>query len=365
MIDYKTFEFNNNTNTVEILCDRADHTEWHLAYWIRPYMQQSFYVVDPIAFYDRRNIQSWKIARDFFATVEPRPIILDYCTEVWPEDIGPMFFDFTHVQEFLPNAIVIQGDRRYYGQPNRIWYQHIWQYQTSAPDTFDYKVGLNAAARWNRRYTLSCLNRRPMNHKAWWLTEFVKKEWINNKNIFTFLERDPYSDHLVHENEYYLEYLLPSRQEIFRSNIPNLPFTFESYQGQNDLTNNHAAFTNTYLNIVTESEIASVWFSEKVMKPLSTGQMFVVAAGAGSVECLRDFGFDMFDDIIDHDRYDKILNWDSRLSAVSDLVSSITDLNWADVYKQTFNRRVKNIERFWSKDFHQYVCRDLVKLSTI
>jgi hypothetical protein len=365
MIDYKTFAFDNATNTVEMMCDRTDHTEWHLAYWIHPYMRQSFYVVDPIAFYDRRNIQSWKIARDFFAGIEPRPIILDYCTEVWPEDIGPMFFDFTHVQEFLPDAIVIQGDHRYYGQPNRIWYQHIWQYQTSAVGTFDYKVGLAAAARYDRTYKISCLNRRPMNHKAWWLTEFVKKDWINSQNIFTFLERDPYSDRPVHDNEYYLEYLSPSRQEVFRSYISKLPLQFGLYRGQNDLTNSHAAFTDTYLNIVTESEIASVWFSEKVMKPLSTGQMFVVAAGAGSVECLRDFGFDMFDDIIDHNRYDKILNWDQRLTAVSDLVSDIMNLDWKNIYKQTTDRRIKNIERFWSKEFHQYVCRDLGKLSNI
>jgi hypothetical protein len=365
MIDYKTFTFNTNTNTVEIQYDQKDHTSWQLAHWIHPYMRQSFYVVDPMMFYDRRSIQSWKIARDFFATIEPRPIILDYCIEPWPEDIGPMFFDLTHVREFLPNAIIMQGDYRYYGQPNTIWWQKFWQYQTTEPDGCKHEFGLAAAEQCDRKYTISCLNRRPIHHKAWWLTEFVKKDWINSQNIFTFLERDPYTERPVHHNDYYLEYLSPGRQEIYKSNIPNLPFKFGSFRGEVDRTNVHPAFTDTYLNIVTETEIAAAWFSEKVTKPLSTGQMFVVAAGASSVKCLREFGFDMFDDIIDHNRYDKILNWDQRLSAVSDLVSDIMNLDWKNIYKQTTDRRIKNIERFWSKEFHQYVCRDLGKLSNI
>jgi hypothetical protein len=365
MIDYKTYEFDVVGQQIKLQFDRDGHTNWNLAYWIHKYFKKSFYVIEPFGLFDKRNVLSWKIAADFFKTLEDRPIIIDFCTEVWPEDNIPMFLDLLHIQEYLPNAVIMQGDARYRNQPNRIWYQHIWQYQQIANNTFDYDIGRAAADRTNRTHTLSCLNRRPMAHRAWWLTEFVKHQWINKNNIFTFLERNPYTNLPVGEHDYYLEFLTPSRKQIFLSNIPNLPFKFGNFSGENDITNNHPAFFDSYLNIVTESDIDAVWFSEKTMKPLSVGQLFVVAAGAGSVACLRDFGFDMFDDIIDHDSYDNILNWNDRMSAVSQLVSNLYNANWGDVYHRTHSRRVKNIERFWSPEFRDTICFELSKLSNL
>jgi hypothetical protein len=365
MIDYKTYEFDAEQQQMRLQFDRDEHSNWNLAYWIHKYFNKSFYVVEPFGLFDKRQMFSWKIAGEFFKTLEDRPIIIDFCTEVWPEDNMPMFLDLLHIQQYLPNAIILQGDARYRNQPNRIWYQHIWEYQRHSDNTFDRDIGLAAADCVDRKYTLSCLNRRPMAHRVWWLTEFVKQGWINDCNIFTFLERDPYSDFPVHEHENYLEFLIPERKQMFLSHISNLPFKFGNFRGENDITNNHPAFSDSYLNIVTESDVEAVWFSEKTMKPLSTGQLFVIAAGAGSVACLREFGFDMFDDIIDHARYDNILNWNDRMTAVSGLVAELYNTNWKDVYQRTHRRRVKNIERFWSPEFRNIICSELPKLSNL
>jgi hypothetical protein len=103
----------------------------------------------------------------------------------------------------------------------------------------------------------------------------------------------------------------------------------------------HDAFTNSYVNIVTEHDFQTNFASEKSIKPFLTEQIAVFVAGPGLVEKLRSFGLDVFDDIIDHS-YDLEHNQELRLQKIFALIDSLSVKNWSLIYQQTQQRRLKN-----------------------
>lgn len=60
--------------------------------------------------------------------------------------------------------------------------------------------------------------------------------------------------------------------------------------------------SDAYFQLVTEThfEENSLFFSEKTFQPIMMRQPFILAAEYGMVALLREFGYDVFDDIIDH-----------------------------------------------------------------
>ena len=70
-----------------------------------------------------------------------------------------------------------------------------------------------------------------------------------------------------------------------------------------------AKYCNSFMEVVTESSFCapSYMLTEKTMHAFYGCNFPIILSGAGAVQHLRDMGFDMFDDIIDHG-YDTIEN---------------------------------------------------------
>ena len=107
---------------------------------------------------------------------------------------------------------------------------------------------------------------------------------------------------------------------------------------------------SSYLQIVSESvpELMDRFVSEKIWKPIRLGQLFLVQGNPGTVEYLRQLGFDVFDDYIDHSRYDNEPNWQKR----TQLMVSVLDDIYPDIekiYFETTKRRANNLNRFQSR----------------
>jgi hypothetical protein len=74
--------------------------------------------------------------------------------------------------------------------------------------------------------------------------------------------------------------------------------------------NNHsitvaAHHTDSYCNIVLETHFdadgsGGTFLTEKTFKPIKHGQLFFVAGPAGSLQALRDLGYQTFDDVLDN-----------------------------------------------------------------
>ena len=110
------------------------------------------------------------------------------------------------------------------------------------------------------------------------------------------------------------------------------------------------SFENSYFNVVTESVFHSpasvIHHSEKSFRPFYYYQFPIFVASLNHVQSLRDeYGFDTFDDVIDHS-YDFDTNPKSRLEKV---VSEIHRINsnkefFIDFYKKNKHRFYENRE---------------------
>ena len=71
------------------------------------------------------------------------------------------------------------------------------------------------------------------------------------------------------------------------------------------------------ITLVVETYVSDtvIAFSEKIFRALQTPRPWVLFCSPGSVEVLRDTGFDVLDDVIDH-RYDAIINDEQRINAI-------------------------------------------------
>lgn len=219
-----------------------------------------------------------------------------------------------------------------------------------------------SAMQTDRKYLFSCLNGNPT------YTRLVNLIWIvKNNHVFTnensivtcpARDRDPGSpDVACMVNE--LNETWPEGADIFQSQLePRLPFVhydikpiqFDVDDYQNILSCNHAAFLNSYINIVIETEAFYPFISEKSLKPIVAGQLFVTTGLPGTIDQLREIGFDVFDDIFEHSRYSEYSNVLMRLKALHKRLEEISTRDWAEIYRATEKRRLSNRELLLSGD---------------
>lgn len=86
-------------------------------------------------------------------------------------------------------------------------------------------------------------------------------------------------------------------------------------------------YQNTFVEIITETSYTETAYllTEKTLNSIYGCNFPILLCGCGSVALLREIGFDMFDDIIDHS-YDIIENPVDRMHcAISDNLSLLTD----------------------------------------
>ena len=99
---------------------------------------------------------------------------------------------------------------------------------------------------------------------------------------------------------------------------------------------------------------SSRFVSEKTFKCFGWKQLPVWFASPGLVSDVRSLGFDVFDDIIDHDQYDSINDPVKRMAVVLDIIEDFLnrhkDINPQDFYEQIYHRLEKNYNKLLDID---------------
>jgi len=77
-----------------------------------------------------------------------------------------------------------------------------------------------------------------------------------------------------------------------------------SYSGTVDWQNSYKEYNNIWnkylIEIISETDsMSNFWFTEKTGRCLATGKPFILVAGQGSLQHLRDLGFQTFSEVID------------------------------------------------------------------
>ena len=196
-----------------------------------------------------------------------------------------------------------------------------------------------------KQHKFSCLNGTPWEHRKLTYLNLVDHSYFKHM-VFTFGNRPVYEKIASHED------LSPDQEQKFSKLPQNVIFVDSDATRNIDVTTDHPAYLETYVNLVTETTIRSIgpMLSEKSFKPVSAGQLFVLIASPGAVQFLRNIGIDTFDDIIDHS-YDAVLDTESRIQKELGQLERLDQLDLASIYQEIKPRLLKNNEYFNSQQF--------------
>jgi len=111
------------------------------------------------------------------------------------------------------------------------------------------------------------------------------------------------------------------------------------------------------VTLVVESYVSdsTVAFSEKIFRALQTPRPWLLFCSPGSVKLLRDLGFDVLDDLIDHD-YDAIVDQESRLDTLLDsLDKTAYNQHRCEMAVEHNQARLQELSTLWTHK-HEKIC---------
>jgi hypothetical protein len=195
-----------------------------------------------------------------------------------------------------------------------------------------------------KKYKISCLNGIPREHRKLVYLKLQEKDYFSDM-IFTFGHRPG-----LHQN--FDKWSLTDQEHAAFKRLPQHVEFLPSDRDGIDVTVDHPAFQETYVNLVTETTVRAdtPMLSEKTFKPIATGQLFVLIASPGAIQFLRDIGFDTFDDIIDHS-YDQILDIRTRIEQTLVQIDRLAYMDLASICDTIKLRLIKNSEYLRSSAF--------------
>jgi hypothetical protein len=112
------------------------------------------------------------------------------------------------------------------------------------------------------------------------------------------------------------------RQDLHEQLLPN---THDSAASA-DYCNHDYATTGIEVVLETLFDDSRWHLTEKTLRPLACGKPFILAATPGSLQYLRNYGFQTFGDLID-ESYDQIAHAPTRLRAIIQEMKRIADLD--------------------------------------
>ena len=132
-------------------------------------------------------------------------------------------------------------------------------------------------------------------------------------------------------------------------------------------------YTLGWLNIIIETYSSDnvISFSEKIFRCLVTPAPWVMYAGRYAIAKLRELGFDVMDDIVDHS-YDRLIEAQHKMSyfatSSKNTITSLKTQNWAHIKSRAqaaaFHNQtlLEELSRIWKDNQHvwlQQLARDI------
>jgi len=142
-------------------------------------------------------------------------------------------------------------------------------------------------------------------------TAFANNAYITFQPDPEFVQRD-----LMHFGELYTDELKWIKTKQFDRDLTSQHHMgmigwYESCENYNNVWNRYQ------IEVVSETDsVSDFWFTEKTANCLATGKPFVLVAGTGSLQRLRDMGFQTFDPVLD-ESYDLAKNPYDRIKRLT------------------------------------------------
>ena len=286
-------------------------------------------------------------------------VVADFSTEHW----GASSSMIDTARELLTNAginfiILTHNTEDHQRHPEVFFYPHWYHWSRKF---FVYPEELQDE---KKKYLVGCFNGSARPHRIINYLDMLKKPYID-KSFFTFFNVPDHEQPITNEG-ITLTHEEQTEWDSIRKHLPyrNGP---EGLRGQGRNID-HPICTDSYIHFVTESNVSNkVFITEKTWKPIASGQLFLLLGNPGSIESLRSWGVDCFDDIIDHKYYDHELDWSVRMHKIQGIIDSLVQQDLVKIYRDTESRRKANQKNYaegvfdknYSSFIRSFICTNM------
>jgi len=258
------------------------------------------------------------------------------------------------------NFVIVTSNYEYYQENNsNVVYFPVYLFLTlQNPSLTKYDI------KNKRPYPLQCLSMNPWLHKTLNIVKLSQRSWFDQcQTSFYWVDspgRPGASQGIV---DWVVPELTEEEKDIitrltipFTINLDNEPFP----DGWEYVSNASQTHRLCYIDYVLESSVHEKFVSEKIWKPILSGQLFLSLGSMGLIKHLEDLGIDTFRDIIDHSRYDNVVDTRTKIDVILGLLDNLLCSNLDRLWDDTYERRLHNLNLMYDPDFHQQLSQDLI-----
>jgi hypothetical protein len=239
----------------------------------------------------------------------------------------------------------------------------------------DSQFVLNDTSIYNKRDGFLSLNGSMRTQRILLLIELIKNGYVNldgtisniNNNIsFLFYGNNKFDieSYNIFIDNMLLNGEITNEEFVLLNSISNsLPIIVNGEMGERPDLLLREYYANI-LNLVTDNatgfddsdnfKYGTITLTEKAWKPFKTHQLPLYIGLPGYVDVIRNLGFDVFDDFINHN-YDKEQNHVERIKIVVEELNKLTQLDMLEFYNQNRKRFVKNCANIYKLKSEAYL----------
>lgn len=201
-----------------------------------------------------------------------------------------------------------------------------------------------------KKYKLSCLNGTLRWHRVY--NYFLLKSRADFDDYLCTLHSQPeLDDPQEMQTRADLSDEIAQQWESIKHQLPHRNNLHLKSKIREDWDISHPAYTDSYINLVTETDMSNAFVTEKTWKPVASAQLFLIVGHRNAVAHLRSLGVDTFDDIVDHDYYDNEPDWQIRIQKIHQVLDKLLSQDLESIYKDTEQRRTSNSKKFFNGEF--------------
>jgi len=181
----------------------------------------------------------------------------------------------------------------------------------------------------------NCFMNRICVFRQSWFYQFVRRNLLQNGNVsFLLHQLAPPRGKELYEANFRGNEIFESEHILMQDQVPFINFT-------NDIDQ---AIVDSQFSLVIETYFDSpgtIAFSEKIFRAIQLPRPILLYSMPGSVKVLKDYGFELFDDIVDHS-YDRETNDIKRQVMLLDQLCAWQNRSFTEQNLIDFEQRIKH-----------------------
>lgn len=206
----------------------------------------------------------------------------------------------------------------------------------------------------------NCFIRRGCSTRQSWFFWLIRKNLVDQGNLTFWFQNRDFSINNLSEQQYF-EYCYKNNESVFAEEYNffhknyTLPFKNFTSDIETAIIDSQKTLTiETYFS----SENLSI-FSEKTWRTIQLPRPFLLFSTPNNVKLLREWGFEVYDDYIDHS-YDQEHDWIKRQSLILEQLDK--PIEYTDSVLEDFEQRavhnrnlLKNYKQQWPDYFSKFL----------